>query len=259
MSIALAVGLLLWSPCRAGLSAGDAARLDGLYLHRNEPAQLDLALRQLEAALKAEPQDEAALWRYGRALVAQGEAAPSGDKNAKLALFKQAETALNQAVALSPRDAQAHYWLARELAGSNEILRKLGLARQMRKELETAISLDPGLAAAHRLYGELLRELPGLFGGDKQKSVRELEEALRLAPNDTANYPSLAESYLAVGRKKDAIDTLNAVFRVANPDDPAAAAQDLQDARGLLARVSPPQRSLWQRVLRSSGSLFTGL
>lgn len=231
MSAGVLASLLL---CAAAQAADPALLkdVDTLYLHREQPGNLEASNKQLKDA-----KDPALLWRLGRGLIAS--AGRLAKKEEKLAVLKEAETALKDAVAAAPQDALAHYWLAREMGSANELLRTLGLARSMKKELETALKLDPNLAAAYQTYGELLHQLPGLFGGDKKKAVKELEEALRLTPNDTGRYQALAEGYLDVGRKEDAIAVLKKVAEVKEPADPGAWDADLKDARELLKKLSP--------------------
>ncbi|MEK7858030.1 MAG: hypothetical protein AAB320_02710 [Elusimicrobiota bacterium] len=209
--------------------------IDRLYLHRHEGKNLELSQQKLDDLLKDKADDQAVLWRLGRGLVAV--AAAEDSKEEKVAAFKAAEAPLKAALKLAPGDAQAHYWLARQMAGLNAELRTLGLARSMKKELEAALRADPGHAAAHRTYGELLHQLPGFFGGDQKKAVREIESALRLAPDDTAAYPALAEAYLAVQETEKAVAALKGIFAVKEPADPASYEGDLKDARALLRKL----------------------
>ena len=228
---------LLLCVCLTAPAPGADSRwseIDRLYLHRQEGKNLELSVEKLDDLIKAKA-DAPALWRLGRGLVAVASAKQG--KAEKVAAFKRAEAPLRQAVKLAPGDAQAHYWLARQMAGLNAELRTLGLAKAMKKELEAALRADPAHAASHRTYGELLRQLPGVFGGDKKKAVKEIEEALRLSPNDTAAYPALAEAYLDVKEKDKAVAALKKVFAVKDPADPASCERDLEDARAQLKKL----------------------
>ena len=228
----------------AGLArAADPAALqadDERYRHRDNPATLAQSVDELRGRLKTEPDSPELLWRLGRGLVAQANAVPG--KGPKLERLAEASKTLRDAVAKFPRDAQAHYWLASEMGAENEIRRTLGLARSMKSELETTLTLDSSHAAAHQLLCEELHQLPGIFGGDKKRAVRECEEALRLTPNETSRYTALAEAYLAVKKSDEAVAVLRRVFGVARPDDPASAPGDLKDARALLDRLTGPSK-----------------
>lgn len=228
--------LLLIIVLAAPAQGADApwSEIDRLYLHRHEGKNLELSIQKLEDLIKAKA-DEPALWRLGRSLVAVASAKDS--KEAKLSAFKAAEAPLKAALKRAPGEAQAHYWLARQMAGLNAELRTLGLAKSMKKELEAALRADPVHAEAHRTYGELLHQLPGVFGGDKKKAVKEIEQALRLAPNDTAAYFALAEALLDVKEEDKAVAALKKVFDVKNPADPASFEGDLKDVRALLKKL----------------------
>lgn len=226
--------LLLAGPAAA--APASLAEIDNLYFHRHEGQNLGSSIKELRGLLKAQPQDSQALWRLGRSLVAAASAKAA--KEEKISAFKEAEVPLKEAVKASPGSAKAHYWLARQMGGLNAQLRTLSLARSMKKELEAALALDPGDGAAHQTYGELLHQLPGLFGGDKKKAVRELEEAVRLTPDDTAHYQALAEAFLDLDEKAKAVAALQKVFEVKTPEDPAAWKSDLEDARDLLQKLT---------------------
>jgi tetratricopeptide (TPR) repeat protein len=235
MTPALLPLLAAASLCRAADPAALKAA-DALYLERHEDASLKKSTDKLEALLKAEPESYDLLWRAGRNKVAAG--ARKDSKGAKLQAFAEAAQALREAIKVNDSGKEGHYWLAAELGQENAIRRTLGLAKQMKRELETALKIDPRYADAHQLYCELLRQLPGMFGGDKKKAVDECEQALRLTPDETSRYPALAEAYLAVKRQDDAVAALKKVFAVKTPADPGSAPGDLQAARELLRKLT---------------------
>lgn len=204
------------------------SKSDEFYLHRDEPGKLERSIELMKAA----PAGPEADWRLARALIAQASGAP--DKKARLALLDRAAEAARRSVAAAPKDARAHYWLARELGAENELRRKLGLAKEMKRELEASLALDGSSAAAHQTYGELLRQLPGLFGGDKKKAVAELEKAVSLGPFDPGRWVALAEAYLAVDNEPAAKAALKRALAIEKPEDPASFEGDLKAARGLL-------------------------
>lgn len=238
MLIVLAPLLTAAALCRAAQPPAPAARppelqeADRLYLRRLEDRNLERSTELLRARVKAQPDDEEALWRLGRNETALGKRKAA--KGPKLQAYAEAARDLRRAVELEPGDARARYWLADELAQENSIRRTLGLARAMKAELEKAIELDPKEADARQLLCELLHQLPRLVGGDKQRAVSECEEALRLTPDETSRYPALAQAYLAVDRKADAVAALKRVFSVSSPADPGSAPGDLAQARKLL-------------------------
>ncbi len=79
--------------------------------------------------------------------------------------------------------------------------------------------------------------MPGIFGGDKQKAVAELEEAVRLAPNEASHYPALAEAYLAVKDKPRAIEAARKTLALKDSDDPGDFEGSKKDAREFLSKL----------------------
>ena len=226
---------------RAELAVTDSllAGIDQAYLNRHLGNNLENSNSALLRLREAQPRNPALLWRLGRGLHAKGRARL--DPREKLQAFKEGETALAASITARPGDAEAHYWLARIAAAQNEILRTLHLTKVMRAELETALRLNANHGGAHHLLGELLRQLPGSFGGDKRKAVAELEEAVRLEPDDSSHYPALAEAYLAVADKPRAVTTARKAFAITTPADPGGFESDLKDARDLLRRLGAPE------------------
>jgi tetratricopeptide (TPR) repeat protein len=110
-------------------------RLTGAYLERNRPAD---AQRILDAELKRDPKDLAALLQRGQLFV-------------MLQRDKDAERDLSAVIQSDPSSAQAHLFLARVFGLRGEALRQ-------RQELADAVRLDPQLLVARlALADQLLR------------------------------------------------------------------------------------------------------
>lgn len=224
--------------CGACLAAPAFDEIDRLYFHRNEGKNLEESIRLLEDVLKAEPGDAGAHWRLGRSLVRLGERQDS--KKEKLKYYLLAEEKIRKSIELKPDEADSHFWLGLAMGRRGEtkgILNSLFLIGPLRQEMATAIKLDPKHGGAHHVLGEILRQLPRFAGGSKKEAVKEMEEAVRLSPDYTANYPSLAEAYVSIGEKEKAIATLKKIFEVKDPADPAEFESDLKDARELLQKL----------------------
>lgn len=67
------------------------------------------------------------------------------------------------------------------------VLRALLLLPEVQRGMETALELDPGVPPAHALAGTVGYEVPGLFGGDLEKTVRDAPEAHRLLAEHPAH------------------------------------------------------------------------
>jgi len=216
--------LLAVSLCFAAATPenGRYAQIDKLYLSRNQAGRLDRSIAKLESMLKVSPDDPQALWRLGRSLIRTGEA--GAGKQAKIRVFTRAEELIGRSVQLEPKNAEAHFWHGIALGRRGEargILRSLFMVRPMKRRMQSVLKLDPKHGGAHHVLGRMLYRLPRFAGGSKRGAVEELETALRLSPNYTANYTALADAYIAVGRKEQAREVLRAFFAVKEPSDPA--------------------------------------
>ena len=121
------------------------------------------------------------------------------------------------------------------------MLKSLFIVGDLKKEMGLVLALQPQHGGAHHVLGEMFMELPGFAGGDKKKALEELETAVRLEPDETSHYVPLAQAYLAVRDKDQAVAALKKALEVEHPADPAEYESDLAAARRMLGDmgVSP--------------------
>lgn len=221
--------------------------IDFAYFHRDASGNLDQSIARASSALADLEKDTSAereqlegifYWRRCRSLVRRGE---KREKKAdKLADYDLARQDCEKSVALEPKSADAHFWFGVAMGRWGEakgILKAMFLIKPIRREMEATLKIDPNHGGAHHVLGEMLWQIPGFAGGDRKKAVEEFELAVKLSPTHTSNYQPLAEAYLHFGRKDDAIKTLKAVAEVKEPADPAEYAENLADAKKLLAEL----------------------
>ncbi|MDD5627495.1 MAG: hypothetical protein PHU21_00405 [Elusimicrobia bacterium] len=224
----------------AGLAAAsfDLAEADRLYFHRHQGSSLEDSIALLEKGLQGAPDQPELLWRLGRSLLRLGER--RGAKAEKLADYTRAEALLKRAVALAPRDPQAHYWYGIAMGRRGQvrgILRSLFLVGPLRREMRAVIELDPAHGGAHHVLGQMLMDIPAVAGGSKKQGVRELERAAELEPDYSPHFTALAEAYLAVGEKAKAKAALEHIAAIRSPADPGEYDENVQEARDLLKRL----------------------
>jgi tetratricopeptide (TPR) repeat protein len=99
---------------------------------------------------------------------------------------------LRRAAELRPDDAMAHLQIAFELLARGDFV-------GARESAMKAVDLAPGLFAARNALGRALVEM-----GDIAAGVRELEVAVRLAPDSAETHFTLARAYAKAGRPEDA-------------------------------------------------------
>ncbi|HLX07812.1 MAG TPA: tetratricopeptide repeat protein [Thermoanaerobaculia bacterium] len=179
--------------------------------------------------------------------------------------FAAARPALERALALAPRDADAHLALGLAVEGLAPALR----------ELRLALALDPGLALAHFYLGFLEREqvhyasalahlraaaasFPGdpearreiattlVLQGDYRGAAAELQRLLAIDPEDAGAHLKLRQVYLALGDRERARHHLLLYerFRTLPPDPDllhrylAAHPADQRERQGIHEHVS---------------------
>ncbi|MGD9538126.1 MAG: tetratricopeptide repeat protein [Alphaproteobacteria bacterium] len=161
-----------------------------IHLNRNDAAE---ALWLIDASLRIEPAQPAALNNRGNALQALGrfaEAVASYDRaiacrsdyahafnnrgNALLKLGRRDEAlaSYDQAIALKPDHAEAFY-------NRGNLLHELGRHEEAAASCDQAIALRPDHAQAHYNRGNALREL-----GRYEEALASYDRAIALAPRD---------------------------------------------------------------------------
>ena len=146
----------------------DPARLDTLYARLTETVKTDSHLDNFLALAQAAPSSGATI----RARTADD----------KLAAYERGRQAGQRADELAPRNALAHLWLAINAGRWGQtkgVLRSLFLLPTVREHMEAALELDPRLLPAYTLAGTVYAEVPGLFGGDLEKSEALFRRASR--------------------------------------------------------------------------------
>ena len=121
-------------------------------------------------------------------------------------------------------------------------MRSLFLLPEVKRGMETALDLDPGYPPAYVLAGTVYYEVPGLFGGDLEKSERLFRKGLEVDGRLTGLRVGLARTLIKRGRIPEARRELQAVLDERAPSNPADwTLKDAPEARRLLAEL--PARS----------------
>jgi len=163
----------------------------------------------------------------------------------KLDAYEQGRQAARQAAEIAPRNARAHFWYATNAGRWGQtkgVMRSLFLLPEVKRGMETALDLDPGYPPAYVLAGTVYYEVPGLFGGDLEKSERLFRKGLEVDARLTGLRVGLARTLIKRGRIPEARRELQAVLDEKTPSNPADwTLKDAPEARRLLAEL--PARS----------------
>lgn len=144
-----------------------------------------------------------------------------------------------EAVRADPQDAVAHFAVFCNLGKCLEMQRRggglfstLGELGRAQKEIDIALGLAPDYPAALAAKGEMLVELPRLFGGDPQEGERLLRRAVALDPDDPRMRLMLANVLRLAGERDQALAHAAIALGIL---EHAGSASELADARGLVA------------------------
>jgi tetratricopeptide (TPR) repeat protein len=189
------------------------------------------ALASYEKAVLADPRSSVALWKAAREAVDAGEF----EKNDRLrtSLYTRATDYARRAVAMSPRDAEAHFHLSRAVgrtALAANPREKVKYALEVRDEALKALQLEPRHPGALHVLGVWNAEImrlngfmravartflggPVLSGASWPEAIRYLEQAVSIEPNRLVHQLDLARVYRDAGRPNDARVAYQAALR----------------------------------------------
>lgn len=108
-----------------------------------------------------------------------------------------------KAISLDSACAWAHFWYMACLGQISQIkgiFNSLASISEIKREIDIVLRLDPNNVMAYNAKAMIYYELPGILGGDVNKSISLTKKALEINPNYSMAYVTLAKSYI---RKKD--------------------------------------------------------
>jgi tetratricopeptide (TPR) repeat protein len=225
LMLVLAMGL---SARVAAGQAGDDP--DRLYSEREDMAKAAAAAGIWQRRLASNPGDFESAWKLARACYWLGSHVAPVDRRAQL---DRGIEAARRAVAASPKRPEGHFWLAAnmgamaETAGMRAGLRYRG---EIKRELETVLAIDPAFqqGSADRALGRWYYKVPGLFGGDDQKSLEHLQRSLTYDPDSAASWSFMADTLRELGRREEARQALQKVLAAPADGDWGPETRDFQ-------------------------------
>lgn len=221
-----------------GQTPAESARALVARYHQ-DPLVIDRARDLLETALARDRQVETmVMLSYVHFLVGDVRATTTDDK---LAAYDRGREIGKRAVELAPKNPEAHVWYGINTGRwglTKGVMRSLFLLPTVREEIEATLALDPKNLRALALSGNVYLEVPGLFGGDKDKAEQQFRKALEIDPRFTVARVDLARVLIARGRHADARRELQRVIDERAPNNIADwTVKDLPRARELLESI----------------------
>lgn len=195
-------------------------------------ARLDLAaaMTAYTRARQLAPRDDEAAWKLARAF---GDTATLSAKAADQERYcVQAESLARAAIAIDPRGANGHAFLAVSLgklalfAGGK---RKVRLSHEIETEARTALELNPEQDVAHHVLGVWNREVAELSGflrffakllygelpkGTLESSLQHLEQASKLKPDVLPHRVEMGITLASMKRYREAEQALSAALQM---------------------------------------------
>lgn len=187
---------------------------DDYFLGRRDLDNVQKAVQLLGERVAQSPKDYEAWWRLSKfnSYLARHSEGKTEDK-----YLEAAVAAGKKAVSLAPNRVEGHFWLGANLglqAEDRSPFRALLMIDSVRKEMETVTRLDPDYeeGGGSRSLARVDYRAPFFKGGDKQKSIRLLQKVLDRFPQNSLTMLYLADSYMALGRRKEARQELDKIL-----------------------------------------------
>jgi len=217
--VAAAICVLFIVPVLAqDAPAGALAQARSAYEQRGDAASAKNAFDLFQQAAKVDAASVEVRWEGARAAYFYGTyARADAPDSEKMAIFDTGIDLAKQAVALAPKNVEAHFWLGVLYGVYGEakgVFKSLSLVPSIKQEMQTCLEIDPSVEGfgPDRVLGRMYYKLPWFKGGDNKKSIAHLEKSLAGAPTDALTKLYLAETYKSEGMKAKAFEELKAII-----------------------------------------------
>jgi tetratricopeptide (TPR) repeat protein len=214
LRLVLTLVLLIGGLSATALAAQASDDPDRLYAEREDVAKALAAASIWDRRLAANAGDFESAWKLARACYWLGSHVATDQRRSQL---DRGIEAARRAIAAEPKQAAGHFWLAAtmgamaEIAGMRAGLRYRG---EIKRELEQVLALDAAYekGSADRALGRWYFKVPGLFGGDDQKSLEHLKRSLTYDPDSAASWSFMADTLRELGKRDEAKQALQKVL-----------------------------------------------
>jgi tetratricopeptide (TPR) repeat protein len=204
--------------------------------YHEDPARIDTLRAAVTEAARGDPHVDNLLALAQIAFLYGDVRAKTSEE--KLEAYEQGRQAAKRAADAAPKNARAHFWYATNAGRWGQtkgVLRSLFLLPEVKRGMETALELDPRFPQAYVLAGTVYYEVPGLFGGDLEKSEALFRKGLEIDARFTGLRVGLARTLVKRERIAEARRELQAVLDEKAPSNVADwTLKDSGEARALL-------------------------
>jgi tetratricopeptide (TPR) repeat protein len=178
----------------------------------------DASARILEKVLQTEPDNLTT--HYKLAQVYYTIADHASTKQEKLHFFNKGIDYAQKAIRIDSSSVWAHFWYMANLGAATQlkgIFSSLASVSEVKREIGLILKLDPLNVWALNAQANVYYELPGILGGDLDKSIEILRRAIAIDQTYSILYISLANVYIKKKDYHNARFYLNQVLTLGNP------------------------------------------
>jgi tetratricopeptide (TPR) repeat protein len=187
--------------------------------------QIDETIKNMEAALKLDPNNQEILVELADEYYQRGDQMPMGsDENfaARAKYFEKGLSCAKRAMVVK-ETAGAHYWSATNLAALNEnnsIVSQAAIFPELNSHMDwiTAHDKNYKYGGSARFWSRVTTRVPGLVikmvGEDVNRIFAELEDAIKTEPRFLDNYVYKAEFYQNRGKTDEALASLDQALKM---------------------------------------------
>ena len=216
------------------------AEIDKLHEKSQLQTEYQSIASQIKKNLDRDPNQYQWQWRQARTQYSLAKKAGESKNNHYDLCIHHS----SRAIELQPDSAVSYFYrgLCRGKQGEMKgVWASLGMIEPFEEDMKKAVELDPKVnhAGPHRALGKLYLELPFFLGGDSNKSVFHLKEAVRLAPDYAENHLGLAQVLVKKNKSTQARESLHKLMQLTDNTQDEKLLSLRKEGMELLENLSP--------------------
>ncbi|TET60883.1 MAG: hypothetical protein E3J47_06280 [Candidatus Stahlbacteria bacterium] len=172
----------------------------------------------LQGVVESEPDNLRANYELSRVYYKLGDGVETKDE--KLEMYNKGKEYGKKAKKIDDNSASAHFWYVvnvGRIGQTKGVLNSLFLVPEIKDEVNKILKIDPKHTGALDVKAMLYYELPGLLGGNVNKTIELLSKAIEIDSNYSLLYVDMASSYIKKKDYENARWFLNKVSEIENP------------------------------------------
>ena len=201
---------------------------------------MEKAFKIVQSILEAEPENHDANVQIAFLYLKFGDKTNNNDE--KIKFYDLGQTHAKAAMKTDDTDYYAHYWYMANLGRNTQlkgIFNAMGAVGEIRKEMDLLLKMKPDEMLGVNADAMYFLGLPGILGGSQEKAAEKLENGLKVDPNYSLTYISLAKAYKQMGKRKEAKEILEKMLKIENSTNPASfVLDDKPEAESLLLELN---------------------